>query len=85
LASAVLMNNLVPLAQVAWRLRLHPFGRATLAAAALAVACFAVPPLLLRLATAAAVPAVTVTAAGITAYLTGVARLRKTFTEGKGG
>ncbi|MDR7279333.1 lipopolysaccharide biosynthesis protein [Catenuloplanes atrovinosus] len=40
LAVAVLINNLVPLLQVGFALGLHPFGRGTLAAGVLAVACF---------------------------------------------
>src|SRR5439155_36056 len=48
LAAAVCVNNLVPLAQIGTALRLHPFGRATLAAAGLAVVCFGVPGLLVR-------------------------------------
>jgi O-antigen/teichoic acid export membrane protein len=78
LASAVLTNNLVPLAQVVFRLGLHPFGRTTLAAAGLAVACFAVPPLLLRLVAGGAPPAalaLLTTAAGAAAYLRGAAAL----------
>jgi O-antigen/teichoic acid export membrane protein len=47
LAAAILTNNLVPLAQIARLLRLHPFGRGTIAAAGLATACFALAPLAL--------------------------------------
>jgi O-antigen/teichoic acid export membrane protein len=50
LACAVLVNNLLPLAQVARAARLHPFGAGTLAAALLSVICFGVLP---RLVTAA--------------------------------
>lgn len=39
-AAAVLTKNLVPLAQLAVTQRLHPFGRGTLLAAALAATCF---------------------------------------------
>jgi hypothetical protein len=45
LASAVLINNLLPLAQLCWGLGLHPFGRGTLLAATLAGFCFGVFPL----------------------------------------
>jgi O-antigen/teichoic acid export membrane protein len=78
LASAVLTNNLVPLAQVVLRLGLHPFGRTTLAAAGLAGACFAVPPLLLRLVAGGSPPAalaLLTTAAGAAAYLRGASAL----------
>ncbi|MEV0605082.1 polysaccharide biosynthesis C-terminal domain-containing protein [Polymorphospora rubra] len=44
LAAAVAVNNLLPLAQVGLALGLHPFGRGTLTAAALAVGCFGVLP-----------------------------------------
>ncbi|GAB7040523.1 MULTISPECIES: lipopolysaccharide biosynthesis protein [Catenuloplanes] len=40
LAVAVLINNLVPLLQVGLVLGLHPFGRGTMAAGALALGCF---------------------------------------------
>jgi O-antigen/teichoic acid export membrane protein len=78
LASAVLANNLVPLGQVVFRLGLHPFGRDTLVAMALAGACFGVPPLLLRLVAGGAprlAPALVVTALGTAAYLRGVTAL----------
>ena len=45
-AAAILLNNLVPLSQVWWSTRLHPFGRGTLLAAtvsSVAVLAFAVP------------------------------------------
>ncbi|HEY3504040.1 MAG TPA: polysaccharide biosynthesis C-terminal domain-containing protein [Actinocatenispora sp.] len=48
-AAAVLVKNLVPLAQIAGALRLHPFGRATAWAALLAVGCVGVPALGARL------------------------------------
>lgn len=46
LACAMVVNNLLPLAQVFRHAGLHPFGRGTLYAAGLALACFGVPPLL---------------------------------------
>ncbi|HWH00146.1 MAG TPA: polysaccharide biosynthesis C-terminal domain-containing protein [Pilimelia sp.] len=46
LAAAVLVNNLLPLAQVGLALRVHPFGPGMLAAAAAATACYGVLPLL---------------------------------------
>jgi len=45
-AAAILLNNLIPLSQVWWSTRLHPFGRGTLMAAAVssaAVLIWAVP------------------------------------------
>lgn len=77
LAAAVAVNNLLPLAQI-WRaLGLHPFGRATLTAAGLAVGCFGVLPAAVR-AIGGTGPVATVgaLAATATAYLAGVHRLR---------
>ena len=48
-AAAIAAQNLVPLAQLAVAMRLHPFGAGTLTAAALALLCFAVPGLVARL------------------------------------
>ncbi|WP_213452823.1 lipopolysaccharide biosynthesis protein [Rhizomonospora bruguierae] len=74
LAAAILVNNLLPLAQVYRALRVHPFGAGTLAAAGLAVACFGVPPLVLGRGGAALVATL---AAGGAAYLLGALRLRR--------
>ena len=43
-AAAILANNLLPLTQLTVSMGLHPFGTATLRAAALAAACFGVLP-----------------------------------------
>jgi O-antigen/teichoic acid export membrane protein len=43
-AAAIVVNNLVPLAQIGFALRLHPFDAATGRAALLTVACFGVLP-----------------------------------------
>lgn len=48
-AAAILCNNLLPLAQVGFVVRLHPFGRSTLLAMAVASGSFFVLPLLVRL------------------------------------
>ncbi|BCJ52239.1 hypothetical protein Asp14428_37140 [Actinoplanes sp. NBRC 14428] len=72
LACALVVNNLLPLVQVARAARLHPFGRGTLAAGALSVACFGVLPRLVTAVTGtgttglvlATVPAVAAFAAG---------------------
>jgi hypothetical protein len=72
----------VPLAQIGYALRLHPFGHATLKAAGLAVACFGVPALLTRIAVGdrpavlAAVGAA-VTTAGALACVATAYRLRR--------
>ena len=44
-AVAIGVTNLVPLAQLAITLRLHPFGRATVIASGLAITCFCALPL----------------------------------------
>lgn len=49
-AAAILVANLLPLAQVASKLRLHPFSTASLGAGALAMLCFGTVPLVGRLA-----------------------------------
>ena len=77
LAAALAVNNLLPLAQVGWALRVHPFGRGTLVAAALATACFgAVPAALLA---AGAGPVVLCAGMGLAAvaYLAGAYALRR--------
>ncbi len=47
-AAAIIVTNLVPLAQLAVSVRLHPFGRGSFIAAGLAVLSFAVIPLAVR-------------------------------------
>ena len=47
-AAAIIVTNLVPLAQLAVSVRLHPFGRGSFIAAGLAVVSFAVIPLAVR-------------------------------------
>ncbi|GGK08950.1 hypothetical protein GCM10010123_43530 [Pilimelia anulata] len=75
---AILINNLVPLVQLRAALGLHPFGRETLAAAGLALACFGVPPLLATLAGAGGPAGVAAAlAAGAALYGAGVWRLRR--------
>ncbi|MGH3124341.1 MAG: lipopolysaccharide biosynthesis protein, partial [Streptosporangiaceae bacterium] len=99
-AAAIIVTNLVPLAQLAVSKRLHPFGRGTFIAAGLATASFAVVPLLARAAFgrggAASVSAVAagclVQAAGLwwfrdslrLAALPGVSRLTRIFPLGRG-
>jgi O-antigen/teichoic acid export membrane protein len=63
LAAATLTNNLVPLAQIAAALRLHPFGRATLVAAATATVCFGAVPLGVVAVTGTTLPGALVAAA----------------------
>ncbi len=47
-AAAIVVQNLVPLSQIALALRLHPFGRATAAAALISLVSFGVVPFALR-------------------------------------
>jgi O-antigen/teichoic acid export membrane protein len=49
LACAVVVNNLLPLMQIGRAAGLHPFGRGTVAAGLLAVACFGVLPTVVSL------------------------------------
>jgi O-antigen/teichoic acid export membrane protein len=79
LAAAVAANNLVPLAQIGHSLRLHPFGRATLGAAALAAGCFGVPTLTAIVLGGTHPLALTTTALGTVLYLAAVSRLRRFF------
>jgi O-antigen/teichoic acid export membrane protein len=83
LTAAVLTNNLLPLAQIGYGLRLHPFGHATFAAAGLAAGCFGVPALMTRISvgdrpTALAAVGAVATAAGALGYAAAAYRLRRT-------
>jgi O-antigen/teichoic acid export membrane protein len=42
-SAAILVNNLVPLGQLWWSMRLHPFGRGTLTGIGMSAACFGLP------------------------------------------
>lgn len=77
-SAAILITNLVPLAQLYFAFRLHPFGPATVTAAGLAVLCFGIPPLLARFAFGVNLLLLTVfTLAGTVAYLAAAWRLRR--------
>ncbi len=74
-AAATLTNNLVPLAQIASVLGLHPFGRATFAAALAATVCFGALPLAVRAIGGAGLGSALVAAAlGLAGYATVLAR-----------
>jgi len=77
LAAATLTNNLVPLAQIAVSLRLHPFGRNTFVAAATATGCFGVVPLAV-VAVLGANPrgALVAVLLGVASYAAALSRLR---------
>jgi hypothetical protein len=76
------VNNLVPLAQVVRGLGLHPFGRATLLACALAAGCFAAPQLLLWPLHPGLVVKLAATGAGAVAYCCAAVRLRNVLMQG---
>lgn len=77
LAAAVLVNNLLPLAQI-WRtLGVHPFGRPTLTAAALAAGACGVPPLLATAAGAGPTALTATSAVGALCFLAGAYRMRR--------
>jgi O-antigen/teichoic acid export membrane protein len=77
-AAAIVVNNLVPLAQVGLVLRLHPFGVATLTAGGLAGLCFGVLPLAVRAVAGDGVATlVTATATGAILYGLACWRLRR--------
>jgi O-antigen/teichoic acid export membrane protein len=74
---AILVTNIVPLAQLHRAMGLHPFGRGTLTAAGLAVGCFGVPPLVARAAFGAEPLALLAVATlGAVAYAAAAWRLR---------
>jgi O-antigen/teichoic acid export membrane protein len=76
LAAAVIANNVVPLAQVAFVLRLHPFGRATQVAALLSAGSFGVPVAVSRTLPGTA-PTVTAMAFALVVFCTGALLLRR--------
>jgi O-antigen/teichoic acid export membrane protein len=75
---SILVTNLVPLAQLWWSMRLHPFGAGTRSAMALAVAAFGVPLGAASLLDAPAPVLALVAAGGAAAYLAGAWRWRAT-------
>ncbi|WP_432980057.1 lipopolysaccharide biosynthesis protein [Dactylosporangium sp. CA-233914] len=83
LAAAVLVNNLVPLVQVVRGLGLHPFGRATLLACAMAAGFFAAPQLLLWALHPGLVVKFAATGAGAVAYCCAAVRLKSVLFQGR--
>jgi hypothetical protein len=77
LAAAVLVNNLVPLAQIWCTLGVHPFGRPTRHAAALALGTCGVPPLLTKAAGAAPMTVTAASVAGAICFLAGAYQFRR--------
>lgn len=76
-SAAIVISNVVPLTQLYIAFRLHPFGRGTVVAAALAVGCFGVPALVAREAFGAGMAVAAGTAAvGALVYLAAAWRFR---------
>ncbi|MGH3750966.1 MAG: polysaccharide biosynthesis C-terminal domain-containing protein, partial [Micromonosporaceae bacterium] len=74
--AAIALKNLLPLAQLARR-GLHPYGRGTVTAAALAMACFGVLPTAAGAVFGWGLPVLaTAVTVGTACYLTGLWRLR---------
>ncbi|WP_171064195.1 oligosaccharide flippase family protein [Actinomadura soli] len=76
--AALLARNVVPLLQLRMKLGLHPFGRGSLAAAALAGVCFGAIPLVVRLTAGDGLPELAAAAAiGTAGYVAGCYLLRR--------
>lgn len=76
-AAAIAVTNLVPLAQLAFAARVHPFGQGTLAAAALPAICFGAIPLATRVTVGpGALPAAFAVGAGCALLAAGLWRFR---------
>nr|WP_258544818.1 oligosaccharide flippase family protein [Micromonospora provocatoris] len=75
---SILVTNLVPLTQLWWSMRLHPFGAGTRAAMALAVVALGLPLGVATLLDAGPLVLALVTVAGLAAYAAGVWRWRRT-------
>jgi O-antigen/teichoic acid export membrane protein len=79
LGTAILINNVVPLSQIAITMGIHPFGRASTTAALLAIGCFGVVPVGVALTFGTDVTAAaTALLVGGLLYLLGLFRLRRT-------
>lgn len=81
-SAAILLNNLLPLAQLGIWMRLHPLGRSSVSAAALAAVCFGVLPGAARLLTGSPVVVVAAVVTGAVAYAAVAWRLRDLFELG---
>jgi O-antigen/teichoic acid export membrane protein len=78
LGTAILMNNVIPLAQIAITMGIHPFGRASLSAVLLSVGCFGLLPLCIAGAFGASVgSAAAALGAGGVLYAAGLFQLRE--------
>jgi O-antigen/teichoic acid export membrane protein len=78
LAAALAVNNLLPLTQLAVGMRLHPFGRGTVTAVALALTCFGGVPIGVLTVVGAGPTGLAISlAAGAAGYLVGIYALRR--------
>ncbi|ODB72704.1 hypothetical protein A8711_31240 [Micromonospora sp. II] len=75
---SILVTNLVPLTQLWWSMRLHPFGAGTRTAMALAVVALGLPLGAASLLDATPPVLALVSAVGLAAYAAGVWRWRRT-------
>lgn len=76
-AAGILIANLLPLGQLAWSLRMHPFGRGTVLAMLLSTACFAaLPGITVAVAPGRMVPLILALASGSLLWLLGCRVLR---------
>lgn len=67
-SAAILARNLISLAQAAFVLRLHPFGKGGATAAGLAISCFGVLPVCVQLATNGTIPTLASLVAALIIY-----------------
>jgi O-antigen/teichoic acid export membrane protein len=78
LGTAILINNVVPLSQIALTMGIHPFGRASMSASLLAVGCFGLLPLGVAATFGTGLTGACVALVGSTSlYLVGLFRLRR--------
>lgn len=76
-AVAIVLNNLVPLAQVGWLLRVHPLGRQALTVMAAAGVCFGLLPLLARTVSDSPLALAAAAVLGAAGYVGLLVRLRR--------
>jgi O-antigen/teichoic acid export membrane protein len=76
-AGAIIVKNIVALAQIRFSVGMHPFGRGTLLAAALSLACFGALPAAVRLVSGATPAMLAALTVGGAAYVAGLWWLRE--------
>lgn len=78
LAAAIVLNNVLPLSQIALIMGIHPFGRASVSAALLSIGCFGLVPLTLAGAFGTGIVAAAAALGSATLlYAVGLFRLRR--------